>query len=290
MLLDGAMTGEDSEVRNFFTLDIEEWYRVNYGGIDLAKCRELPSNLEATVDRLIELCEMNNVKTTCFVLGQLAEENPGVVRKLHRAGHEIASHGYGHQMITQMKPEEFRQDLTRSSKILENIIGEKVIGYRAPSYSVTKENLEWFYSTLEELGFRYSSSVFPAKAFLYGIKDFPQQMHLPVINGRRCSVMEIPVPVVSIIGKKIGLYIRLFPSRFIIAFIERRNRRGQSVFLYLHPREIDVRQPKLSLPFWTSLIHYWGIRGCEKRVADILRVCGPGFFRMRDILPPQCKA
>lgn len=278
------MSMEISRPFNFFTLDVEEWYCVNYEGIDMDKCRELPSNIESTVDRLIELCAEHNVKTTCFVLGSLAEKKPDLVRRLHSAGHEIASHGYGHQLVYRMQPKEFRDDVARSCDILENIIGEKVIGYRAPSYSVKAEGLEWFYATLEELGFRYSSSVFPVKTFLYGIDNFPQEIHFPVVNGRKCGLLEIPVPVVNIFGKKIGLYVRLFPSWFIVDFIRRRNSKGQSVFLYLHPREIDLNQPRLGLPLITSTIHYWGIEGCEIKIENIFRSLNKQFYRIRDVV------
>jgi polysaccharide deacetylase family protein (PEP-CTERM system associated) len=281
------MSKDISRTCNFLTLDIEEWYRVNYEGIDIKKCRELPSNLESTVDSLIDLCAAHNVKTTCFILGELAEKNPEVVRKLFNAGHEIASHGYGHQLVYAMKPRDFRADLLKSTHILANITGEQVLGYRAPSFSVDEGSLDWFYTILAEAGFKYSSSVFPVKTFLYGIDNFSEKMHYPEIKGCKYGILEIPVPTVNIFGKKIGLYIRLFPAWFIINLIEKRNNAGKSVILYLHPREIDTDQPRLKLPFFTSLLHYWGVRGCESKVSDVLRACGPGFLRMRDIVSDE---
>jgi polysaccharide deacetylase family protein (PEP-CTERM system associated) len=217
----------------------------------------------------------------------VGDEKPHIVKKLYDAGHEIACHGYGHQLVSRMRQGEFRDDLIRARTILEDITGESVIGYRAPSYSVNKGNIGWYYETLEELGFKYSSSIFPVRTFLYGIDGFPENMHYPVVNGRRRGVLEIPVPVVNVMGSRIGLYVRLFPSWFIIDFIKRRNRTGKPVFLYLHPREIDPEQPRLRLPMLTSLIHYWGIRGCDGKVENILRSLRHKFVRMRDILSEE---
>lgn len=265
---------------NFFTFDVEEWYQTNYNNIDLKWCRQQTSNLESSVDLLIELCDKYSVKMTCFVLGQVGVENPSVVKKLFRAGHEISSHGYGHQLVYKMTPAEFRKDVQISCNILENITGEKVLGFRAPSYSVNENILTWYYEILEELGLTYSSSIYPVKTFLYGIDDFPVNMHYPEIRGHKYNILEIPAPVVSMMGKKVGLYIRLFPAWYIAHYIKKQNGKGNSVFIYVHPRELDPNQPRLELPLFLSLIHYYGVKGCKHRIENLFKSSHQSFYKM----------
>jgi polysaccharide deacetylase family protein (PEP-CTERM system associated) len=256
-------------VTNFLTLDVEEWFHANYSGFE-PPGRPAETNLEPLVDRLIALCAERSVRTTCFVLGSVARAKPAVVRKLQAAGHEIASHGYGHELVYSMGQERFAADLRLSLDILQEIAGEKVLGYRAPSFSVTREILPWYYDTLEEAGLRYSSSVFPGRTFLYGVPGFPARIHRPVVAGVRRSTIEFPVPAVRFAGREMGLYFRLFPAWAISRRIARDNRAGKPVVLYVHPREIDPRQPRLALPYFQSLIHYWGIRSCKAKLRSIL--------------------
>ena len=264
---------------NFLTLDIEEWFHANYSGM------EMPSNagetaLEALVDRLIALCAERSVRTTCFVLGSVARNKPAVVRKLHATGHEIASHGCGHELVYSMGRERFAEDLRESLDILEGITGEKVLGFRAPSFSVTQEILPWYYDTLEEAGLTYSSSVFPGQTFLYGIPGFPDRIHRPVVAGKRRVVVELPMPVVRCAGKEIGLYLRLLPAWAINRRIAKDNSAGKPVILYVHPREIDPDQPRLTLSLLRGLIHYWGVRSCETKLRTIVSTAT--FGRMGD--------
>jgi polysaccharide deacetylase family protein (PEP-CTERM system associated) len=272
--------------KNFLTFDIEEWYHVNYQGIDTTSYQGSATNLESLVDRLIDICGEHGVRTTCFVLGAVGKQTPSVVKKLHAHGHEIASHGYGHESVYAMTPDQFRADLQRSCDILENLTGEKVLGFRAPSFSIKQETLPWFYQTLESLGLRYSSSVFPGQTFLYGIPEFPRHVHYPVANGVTQKVLEFPMPRVELMGKHMGLYMRLFPAWMIRRKIVTENRIGRSVILYVHPREIDVDQPRLPLHGFEKLIHYWGISKCEDKLRAILRDKPDRFYRFRDVLPP----
>ncbi|MFH2000322.1 MAG: polysaccharide deacetylase family protein [Planctomycetota bacterium] len=278
----GAGESAGSMVYNFITLDVEEWYHANYEGVDFDHYRQKGSRLARTVDRLIELYDRQKVKITCFVLGQVAEEHPDLVRRLHDAGHEIASHGCNHKLVYTMDPEEFREDLKRSCALLEDITGERVCGFRAPSWSVTGSIRTWYYRTLEEQGLRYSSSVYPGKTFLYGIEGASDEPHFPEIQGRTVAVLEIPCPIVTILWKTMGFYIRLFPAWFMKRYIRAANKRGKPVFVYIHPREIDPDQHRLDLPFFTSMIHYWGIRGCEKKIERLTANLNPTWCTMRD--------
>jgi len=277
------MSGPDPV--NLLTFDVEEWYHANYEGLDPSSYAGQPTCLEALMDRLLDLCARHGVKSTFFVLGSVAEAKPSMVRAIHAAGHEVASHGYGHRSVGAMTPAEFRADLRRSCDVLEDVIGAKVVAYRAPSFSVTAETLGWFYAALEEAGILCSSSVFPGRTFLYGIAGFPEYVHYPLVEGRRVHVLEIPLPRVRILGRDLGLYVRLFPAWFLRRRIARDNRRGRPVTLYVHPREIDPDQPRLALRRPVALIHYWGIAGCERKLDGLMTSLPSRFGRVRDLLP-----
>jgi len=270
---------------NLLTFDVEEWYHANYDGCGPAPSAAESTHLEAMTDRLLDLCARHDVKSTFFVLGCVAEAKPSIVRAIHAAGHEVASHGYGHQSVRSLSPEEFRADLERSCGILEGITGQRVRAYRAPSFSVTAETLGWFYEALEANGILCSSSVFPGRTFLYGIPGFPERIHYPAVNGREVRVLEIPMPRVRLFGRDLGLYVRLFPTWFLRSRIERDNRAGRPVTLYVHPREIDPDQPRLALPWSVALIHYWGIAGCERKLNALLASLPGRFRRVCDLLP-----
>jgi len=259
---------------NSISFDIEEWYHANYDDVLIDSFQNKATNLEDNVDRLVDVCEKYRVKSTCFVLGTVARDKPEIVRKLHNAGHEIASHGFSHKLVYSMTEKEFLKELNQSKDILEDITGESVKGFRAPSWSVREDILDWYYSALEQAGFVYSSSVYPAYTYLYGIPGFSQNAHYPEINGARVNVLEIPVPVFGAFKKYVGysggFYLRFFPAWFIKYLLNRANAKGQSTFIYLHPREIDINQPRLSLNKLESFIHYFGINGCEKKLDNIL--------------------
>lgn len=270
----------------YLTLDVEEWFHANYKHIDISKYSYDESNLELNIDRFISLCANYNIQSTCFVLGQVAEKKPSIVKKLFRAGHEIASHGYSHQLIYDMSPKDFKKDLFKSCDILQNITGEKVLGFRAPCWSVNKNNISWFYSILQEAGIRYSSSVYPAKTFLYGIPGFPEIMHYPDVNGTTSDVLEVPVPVVSIFGKKVGFsggfFLRFFPLWFIERSIKSHFYKGKVVFIYLHPREIDKNEKRIALSPVEKFIHYAGVNGCYHKLERIIENQASG--RLKDLI------
>jgi polysaccharide deacetylase family protein (PEP-CTERM system associated) len=266
--------------RNFLTFDIEEWFHANYDGVDLSKYDGQSSNLEANVDRLIDICAAHEVKSTCFILGDVAKSKPQVIKKLFAAGHEIASHGMGHCLIYPMNSDEFRADIHISSDVLEQITGQKVLGFRAPSWSVKSETLPWFYEILADEGFLYSSSVYPANHSLFGISDFPRMPHYPLSQ----SVLEIPQSVMNFFGTSLGYagggFLRFFPAWLIKREIEKENKRGQPVFIYLHPREIDIHQPRLELQGFDKFFHYQGILGCEVKLTGLIQAFEGSFIRM----------
>lgn len=273
---------------NFVTFDIEEWYSANYASLDLRLIDDNSNHLEKNVDRLLEICDEHGIKTTHFIVGDIARNKPGVVKKIHLAGHEIASHSYAHELIYSMTPGQFREDLRISCDLLEQITGEKVSGFRAPSWSVKEETLPWFYENLHEQGIIYSSSVFPGKTFLYGIPGFAETIHQPVIDGVKQQVWEIPQTLFSFLGKKTGFsggfYLRALPGWFITRMMKAKNKDGKSVFIYLHPREIDPDSPRLKLPLLERFIHYYGVNGCEVKFQKLIGKFNGSFVRMDDFI------
>lgn len=266
---------------NFLTVDVEEWYHVTYEGIDTEAPAAVPTNLDQLVRRLIDLLDRHGARSTFFVLGSVAAGRPAIPKAIAAAGHEVASHGMAHRSLKTMTGQEFASDLRQSCDILEQAVGEKVRGFRAPSFSVTRDAVEWFYPVLEEQGLSYSSSVFPGQTFHYGIPGFQAGPHHPVAAGRRSTVLEIPLPRLRLAGFDLGLWLRLLPAWCVRRRVDAENRAGRPAVLYVHPREIDPGQPRLPLPPFTSLIHYWGVGGCERKLDYLLR-SGIRFGLMRD--------
>jgi len=197
-----------------------------------------------------------------------------LIREIAEAGHELATHGYAHQLIYQQTPAVFKEDVSQAKKRVEDIVGKSVIGYRAPSWSITPKSL-WAWDILEELGFVYDASVFPIKTYLYGLPTSPRFSYHPQYNGRTLNLLEVPSSTVRILNKKIpfagGFYFRALPYPLITRGIKTVNREGHPAIVYLHPREIDPGQPRLTLSPKENLIHYYGISGCEKKLIRVLK-------------------
>ena len=267
---------------NFLTFDIEEWFHANYKGLDGLRFDSKGTNLERNVEQILQICTKYAVQATFFILGDVAKEKPYIVKKIYSAGHEVASHGSSHKEVSKMSPKEFEEDLHRSIGILEQITGEKVFGFRAPSWSVDKNSLKWFYEGLAKEGLRYSSSVFPAKHPLFGIMDFPKEPSYPNNFG----IMEIPQAIIDIFGFKSGYaggaFLRLFPNWFIKRNIKKANGKDQPVFLYLHPREIDPREKRLRLDPMDNFFHYYGVGSCKDKFEDLIKSYAESFMRMDD--------
>ncbi|MGA2262685.1 MAG: polysaccharide deacetylase family protein [Acidobacteriota bacterium] len=259
---------------NFLTFDVEEWYMANYDSDVFSRYPAAASRIEWETDRLLAICDETGHKATCFCVGRLAQERPEIIRKFHRQGHEIASHGYSHGLVYRMTPEAFKADLNKSIRILEDCTGGRIKGFRAPSWSVTAEILPWFYRILEEAGIEYSSSVYPAWTYLFGIPGFPERIHRPQVGGQRTSVYEVPQVLTSFLGQKVGFsggfFLRFFPTWFIKSMLSRKNHQGMPAFIYVHPREIDPKAGRLPLKRIDRLVHYWNVAGTEAKLRKIL--------------------
>ena len=263
-----------SNVSNLLTFDTEEWFHANYEQVNLAECRGKGSNFRQQMDGLLQLCSDTGCRATFFVLGCIGEDYPDVVRSIARAGHEVASHGYSHQLAYDQTREVFRADVKKSVSILENLTGVKVQGYRAPSWSIVEKNLHYL-EELEDLGLSYDASIFPVKTFLYGIPDAPTAIHHPRVNGRELNLYEVPMSVTRLLGKNIGysggFYFRFFPHFFITQCIRRANRQGENAIVYLHPREIDIGERRLSLSWKEAFIHFYNIQGTKDKLERIMK-------------------
>ncbi len=262
-------------MKNAFTIDTEDWYHANFRDNLFSNDGSMVSTVEANVDRYLQIFSDNNVKATFFILGCIVEKHSDMVRRIADEGHEIASHGYAHQLVYRQKPEEFRCDVYKSKVLLEDAVGTEVIGYRAPSWSITEESL-WALDILNELGFKYNSAIFPTSNFLFGIPYAPRGPHNADVYGKKLEIITIPPGTRKIFNNNIpfsgGAYFRLLPLGIIKSFSKYVNRKeNMPVVFYLHPREIDPKQPKLKLSIKDYVIHYYGIGGCENKLVQILK-------------------
>jgi polysaccharide deacetylase family protein (PEP-CTERM system associated) len=258
-------------MNNALSFDVEDWFQVENlkPAIPRERWDTLELRVEANTRRILALLRERDVKATFFVLGWVAERCPGLVKDIDREGHEVASHGYGHHLIYEMTPEDFREDLVKSKRILEEQIGKPVEGYRAPSFSITPET-PWALDILKDAGFRYDSSIFPVS--FHDRYGFPGASHRPFAwpNG----LMEIPLAVYPI-GKYFlpaagGGYFRLFPYRYFRHVFARLNRNCQAFTFYLHPWELDPDQPRMRVPWFYRFRHYVNLRKTEGRLRRLL--------------------
>ena len=261
-------------MKNILTIDLEEWYHANYHDDVFNNKKTYQVRVVQNTHRLLALFAEYGAKATFFVLGHVAEEHPDLIRRISSAGHEIACHGYAHELVYQQTPEEFRVDVLKAKSLIEEITGLEVKGYRAPSWSVTEKSL-WAWEVLEELGFAYDASVFPISTYLYGLPSSPRFAYHPTYKHQDLNLLEVPSSTVQVLGKNIpfagGFYFRALPYPLIAQGIKAVNNEGQPALVYLHPREIDPGQPRLTLSLKESLIHYYGINGCEQKLIRILK-------------------
>ncbi len=260
-------------IRNALTIDVEDYFQVSAfsGHIPRSSWEDLPCRVERNVDRILALLDKNQIKATFFTLGWIAERYPSMVKRIVESGHELASHGYAHHRVTELNREQFYEDVTRSKALLEDISGQPVKGYRAPSFSINGDNL-WALENLEMAGYRYSSSIYPVKHDHYGMPNAPRFAFTP---DNTQKLLELPVTTVSFFGRNFpaggGGYFRLWPYVASRWFLQRVNRVDhQPAIFYFHPWEIDPDQPRQTgISFKTRFRHYLNLGRMEKRL-DLL--------------------
>jgi len=260
---------------NIMTIDLEEWFHANYHEDLFDTNKAYKVRVLDNTYKMLKHFDENNTKATFFVLGYIAEKHKMLIKDIHEAGHEIASHGTSHSLVYKQTKEEFRNDVYKSRVILENIVQKNIKGYRAPSWSITNRSM-WGLEILHELGFIYDSSIFPMKTFLYGIEGAPRFINRPMINDKECSLYEIPPSTFKILKKTMGFsggfFMRALPFPIIRILTDKVNKQEQNpVIFYLHPREIDKNQPRLRLKPMEYVIHYLNINSCENKLVKILR-------------------
>ncbi len=252
-------------ITNALTVDVEDYFQVSAfaEAIDRSNWDGYELRVEANTNRVLDLFDRYGVKATFFTLGWIAERVPGLVRRIAERGHEIACHGYGHQLVYDIGPKNFREDIRRSKGILEDLTGKEVIGYRAPSYTITERSL-WALDILVEEGFRFDSSIFPIYHDRYGIPNAQRFPH--VLKRDAGSIAEFPLTTrrFALLGKSVELpvagggYLRLLPVSLIRNSLQRVNTvERQPTVVYFHPWEIDPDQPRVGkLSLKSRFRHY----------------------------------
>ncbi|WP_395345529.1 XrtA system polysaccharide deacetylase [Ningiella sp. W23] len=254
------------------TVDVEDYFHVSAfeSVISPNDWGDISPRVGDNTHRLIDLFNEKGVKATFFTLGWVAKYCPDVIKRITDEGHELASHGTNHRRNTTMSEKEVRADILESKDILEQVSGQAVLGYRAPSFSINKSN-QWVFDILVDLGFTYSSSTYPIEHDLYGVPDWPRFPH-----WRDEGILEIPVPTLRDANKNKGIggggYFRLMPywisKRRIEAYIAKHE---HPYNFYFHPWEIDVHQPRVKdAPFKSKLRHYINLHAMEKKLTKLL--------------------
>ena len=268
----GALPGG---IVNAMTVDVEDYFQVSAFDriVSRASWGERESRVAANTRRLLELFDESDVRATFFVLGWVADRAPELVREIAAAGHEIACHGYNHQLLYTLTPKQFREDVREARSALEQIAGCPVVGFRAPSYSVTTSTL-WALDILIEEGYLYDASIFPVHHDRYGIPDAHRHPHM--MKRRAGTLLEIPASTVRLGGVNLpiagGGYFRLLPYAWTRWGIRRVNRvEREPVIFYLHPWEIDPGQPRLAVGRGTRMRHYGGLGRTTDRLRRLLR-------------------
>jgi polysaccharide deacetylase family protein (PEP-CTERM system associated) len=262
-------------IRNAMTCDVEDYFQVSAFApyIDRDSWPSRECRVEANIERILAVFEQNGVKATFFTLGWIAERYPAMVKKIVAAGHELASHGYNHQRASDQDLAEFSNDIRSAKALLEDLGGQAVRGYRAPSFSIGHANL-WALDALLDAGYRYSSSIYPIKHDHYGMPEAPRFAFYP--NGPD-GLLEIPITTVQLMGRKLpaggGGYFRLLPYALSRWMMERVNRDDKEPALfYFHPWEIDPGQPRPEgLGAKARFRHYINIDRMEGRLAALTR-------------------
>lgn len=262
-------------IKNAMTIDVEDFFQVSAFANHISRSQwdTIPCRIERNIDIILTLLDANNTQATFFTLGWIAERYPAMVKRIVDNGHELASHGYGHQRVSDLSREAFRTDLTLAKNILEDLSSSPVIGYRAPSFSIGTNNL-WALDVLQETGHLYSSSIYPIKHDHYGMPNAPRFAYHPRgANG----VLELPPTTICVMGRNLpaagGGYFRLLPysaSRWLIRKVNQQEK--QSCIFYFHPWELDPEQPRQAgISLKTKFRHYVNLSRMESRIAALLR-------------------
>ena len=270
--MNGGAAVDGSSIVNALTIDVEDYFQVSAFADRIARSDwdALPCRVERNIDRILELFAEADAHATFFTLGWIAERYPDVVRRISAAGHEVASHGFEHRRASEQKRDEFLADIRLAKAVLEDIAGQEVHGYRAPSFSVGRAN-PWAFDCMSEAGYKYSSSIYPIRHDHYGIPDGPRFAH-----QIRPGLLEVPVATIRMLSKNLpaggGGYFRLLPyavSRWSIRRINTVDRKP--AMFYFHPWELDPDQPRVAgITAKTRFRHYLNLHRMQPRISRLL--------------------
>ncbi len=250
--------------------------------------------VEASMEDLLDLMAHYDVTATCFVLGKVAEEHPGLVQRIHEAGHEIATHGYSHAKIYNLSPERFRRELQHSINLIQGLTGERVRGHRAPYFTITEKSL-WALDILRDEGILYDSSIHPVFNYRYGIPNADRQPSV-IESDDGAQMLEIPVATYPLpdplpdtnVPCGGGAYLRIYPYPFQRWLLRKIEERGEHISVYVHPWEVDPGHPKIDLPFRVSATHYWNLDSTLPRLERLFQDFT--FQSYRDVFADELEA
>ncbi|MDB5049156.1 MAG: polysaccharide deacetylase [Fibrobacteres bacterium] len=264
----------EAPISNFFTIDVECWFHAHNLHMPRSAWDGSKTRVVENVHRILNLLAAHDSKATFFVLGWVADRFPEVVRMIDIAGHEIGTHGYHHEKVTDMTPYQFEKDLDMSLNALTRYTSQKIIGHRASNFSIVDSTL-WALETMSRYGIEYDSSIFPVKRKRYGIPSYPNRMPHVIDLGNGASIKEVPLSVADIGGKTLpisgGGYLRLYPHAVTDLYIRHQNRQGRPAMLYFHPWELDVEQKRIATGRLESFQHYVNLDTTEWKLDKLLQ-------------------
>lgn len=261
-------------IKNALTVDVEDYFQVSAfaDSIEQKDWDSHPLRVENNTRKVLDMFDESNQKATFFVLGWVAERQRELVLEIAKRGHEVACHGYSHQLIYNQSKDVFKEETIRAKAILEDIIQQPVMGYRAASYSITEKS-KWALDILAESGFVYDSSIFPVRHDRYGMPDTPEHPYkLETPAGH--SIIEFPLSTAKIINYRLpiagGGYFRLYPYWLSKMGLKQINRQQKPFIFYLHPWEVDPEQPRIDASWFSRFRHYNNLDKCEDRLNNLL--------------------
>ncbi len=271
------------KIKNMMSVDLEDYYC----DLPFEQWQNYETRVIKNTQKILRLFKKFNVSATFFTLGFIAEKYPELIEEIVKDGHEISSHGYYHKDLRKISKENFKDDLLKSIRILEQISGEKVLGFRAPFFSINKNNF-WVFEIMKKY-LKYDSSVFPVKTPLYGLPKAPTDIYKmntnnPLEVNENGNFLEIPlaaikIPVIGNVPIAGGFHLRFLPISFLKFGINHINKKNNSAMCYIHPKDLDPEMPRISQYAWH---YYWGLNSATKKFESLLK--NFEFSSVRDII------
>ena len=257
---------------NALTIDLEDWYQgLTSTGVRIDHWNSYEDRVVESSEHLLELFAAAGIKTTFFVLGYVADQFPELIKTIANSGHEIGLHSYYHRKVTNLTPEQFQDDLKKGLSAVESTSGQKVVGYRAPMFSINQTRI-WALEILRDTGFLYDSSIFPIRNIYYGFPNAPRFPFFPIKGD---TFVEFPMSTVRFMGVNWpvagGFYLRLYPYQLFKRGLQSINREGNPAIIYLHPWDIDPDHPRPNPTLREQFTHYYNLHTAEEKLGNLLR-------------------